>query len=55
MNDVVCADIMILDDDALEGEHTFTVVLDSNTLVTLQMPFAASVTIADNEGRLHKD
>ena len=46
---------MIMDDDALEGEHTFTVILDSNMLVALQMPFAASVTITDNEGRLHKD
>ena len=52
--DTACVDIRILDDDALEGFHSFTVTLDSTTPsdgVTISTPSAAAtVNIQDNEG-----
>ena len=42
--------IMVLDDDVLEGDHTFTVSIDSNNLgVTVGTPSSIVVTINDDD------
>ena len=54
----VCADVVIIDDDALEGDHSFTVMLDRLILIpggeymglTIGSPNSASVMITDNDG-----
>lgn len=49
-----CLNISILDDEALDGNSTFTVSL--NPLVspdTLATPSSSPVTIMDNEGKRH--
>ena len=49
--DTDCINITILDDDALEGDHSFTVSLNPPALpVKLTTPFSSPVTIFDNEG-----
>ena len=50
--DTACADITILDDDALEGDHSFTVQLTSTTPtgVTIGTDSSTTVTIQDNDG-----
>ena len=49
--DTDCINITILDDDALEGDHSFTVSLNPPALpVKLTAPFSSPVTIFDNEG-----
>ena len=47
-----CADITILDDDALECSHEFTVSIDDATLSTdiTGTPNQATVIIVDNDG-----
>ena len=46
-----CINITILDDDALEGDHSFTVSLNPPDLpVKLSTPSSSPVTITDNEG-----
>jgi len=47
-----CLTISILDDDALEGEHSFNVSLNPPAPpVTLTTPSSSPVTITDNDGR----
>ena len=42
--------IIVLDDDVLEGDHTFTVSIDSNNLdVSLGSPRSIVVTINDDD------
>ena len=49
-----CLTIPILDDDALEGDHSFSVSLNPPAPpVTLTTPSSSPVTITDNEGRGH--
>ena len=50
--DTACADISILDDDAFEGDHSFTVNLTSTTPtgVTIGTDSSTTVTIQDNDG-----
>jgi len=49
--DIDCINITILDDDALEGDHSFTVSLNPPDFpVKLTTPFSSPVTIFDNEG-----
>ena len=50
--DTACADITVLDDDALEGDHSFTVQLASTTPtgVTIGTDSSTTVTIQDNDG-----
>jgi len=49
-----CLTISILDDDALEEDHTFSVSLNPPVFpVTLTNPSSSPVTITDNEGRGH--
>ena len=49
--DTDCINITILDDDALEGDRSFTVSLNPPALpVKLTTPFSSPVTIFDNEG-----
>ena len=46
-----CINIAILDDAALEGDHSFTVSLDTPAApVTLTSPSSSPVTITDNDG-----
>ena len=54
---VACTNIRILDDDSLEGDHSFTVILSSVELsngpyprLSIGEPSSAIVTIFDNEG-----
>ena len=47
-----CLTISILDDDALEGDHMFTVSLvPPASPITLTDPSSSPVTITDNEGK----
>ena len=56
VNDTSCVNIEIVDDDALEGTHTFTALLESDIyLITPGAPFVAIVFITDNEGKLNND
>ena len=50
--DTACADITVLDDDALEGDHSFTVQLASTTPtgVTIGTDSSTTVTVQDNDG-----
>ena len=50
--DTACADITIVDDDVLEGDHSFTVQLTSTTPtgVTIGTDSSTTVTIQDNDG-----
>ena len=49
--DTDCVNITILDDDALEGNHSFTVSLNPPAApVKLTTPSSSPVTITDNEG-----
>ena len=50
--DTACAAITILDDDAFEGDHSFTVNLTSTTPtgVTIGTVSSTTVTIQDNDG-----
>ena len=51
--DTDCINISILDDDALEGDHSFTVSLNPPAApVTLTTPSSSPVTIADNDGTI---
>lgn len=50
-----CVDISIINDDALEGDHSFTVVLSNAnpSSVTISPPFSsATVIIEDDDGML---
>ena len=49
-----CLTISILDDGALEGNHTFNVSLNPPASpATLTTPSSSPVTITDNEGKGH--
>ena len=51
--DTDCLTITILDDDALEGDHSFTVSLNPPAApVTLTTPSSSPVTITDNDGTI---
>ena len=51
--DTDCLTIFILDDNALEGDHSFTVSLNPPAApVTLTTPFSSPVTITDNDGTI---
>ena len=48
----LCAEIMITDDSALEGEHNFTVNISSTSPeITLGDPYEATIVIQDNDGK----
>ena len=52
--DTDCLTISTLDDDALEGDHVFTVSLNLTAFpVTLTTPSSSPVTITDNDGKGH--
>jgi hypothetical protein len=46
-----CVDIRILDDDALEGEQTFTLTLTTSDPDVMLGNNVTTITIIDNEGR----
>ena len=51
--DTDCINISILDDDALEGDHSFTVSLNPPAApVTLTTLSSSPVTITDNDGTI---
>ena len=51
---VQCAEIEIVDDRALEGEHNFTVeILSTNPPISADEPSEATVIILDNDGIAH--
>ena len=51
---VRCVEIEIVDDEALEGEHNFTVVITStNPPISTAEPSEAAVIILDNDGIAH--
>ena len=57
--DTACVNVGIIDDDALEGDHSFTVEISSLELpggmysgLTIGMPSSAPVNILDDEGRI---
>ena len=46
-----CAEIEIVDDRALEGEHNFTVeILSTSPPISTEEPSVATVIILDNDG-----
>ena len=49
--DTACDNVTIIDDDVLEGEHSFEILITATDpqLVNIN-PASAFVTIADNEG-----
>ena len=48
---VQCAEIEIVDDRALEGEHNFTVeILSTSPPISTDEPSEATVIILDNDG-----
>ena len=53
VGDTACAAFGILNDDNLEGDHEFTVNLESVTPPgpVLSAPFSTTVSISDDEGR----
>ena len=49
-----CAEIEIVDDRALEGEHYFTVeILSTSPPISTDEPSKATVIILDNDGISH--
>ena len=51
---VQCAEIEIVDDRALEGEHNFTVeILSTSPPISANEPSEATVIILDNDGITH--
>ena len=51
---VQCAEIEIVDDRALEGEHNFTVeILSTSPPISADEPSEATVIILDNDGIAH--
>ena len=51
-----CIDVTIIDDDDLEGDHTFTVELGATSLPALGgtgSPTSTTITIQDPEGSLY--
>ena len=51
--DTVCDIVTIIDDDALEGEHSFEVLITAtDPQLTNINPASAFLTIADNEGKI---
>ena len=49
--DTACDNITIIDDDVLEGEHSFEIQIASiDPVLTNISPASATVTIQDNEG-----
>ena len=60
LNDIACANISILDDDSLEGLHSFTVNITGVEVESglpaqlfIGSPAYATVYICDNEGTLN--
>ena len=55
-NDTACADVMIIDDTALEGDHSFTVSMTgfggTDPLLSIGIPSLATVSIVDDESEL---
>ena len=49
--DTVCVNITLLDDEALEGNQTFTVTLTTNPEVELGND-VTTITITDDDGNL---
>ncbi len=50
----ICANISIIDDMALEGDHSFTVNISFTTpAVSQSSPSEADIAIADNDGQCH--
>ena len=48
----LCTNITIIDDDALEGTHNFTIAIDVNTILyNISTPSESIITITDNEGQ----
>ena len=48
---IVCDNGTIIDDDVLEGEHSFEIqIASTNPQLTNISPASATVTILDNEG-----
>ena len=52
--DTACVNITILDDDILEGDHTFTVTLTTLDPDVMLGSNEATITIIDNEGNLNE-
>ena len=49
-----CAEIEIVDDRTLEGEHNFTVeILSNSPPISTEEPSEATVIILDNDGIAH--
>ena len=51
-NDTACVNITIMDDDILEGDHTFTVTLTTLDPDVMLGNHETTITIIDNEGNL---
>ncbi len=50
----ICANIAIIDDMALEGDHSFTINITSTLPdISRGSPSEADVVIADNDGSCH--
>ena len=58
--DTACVNIMIIDDNAFEGPHSFTVEVsnveiesgETDPLVTIGTQSSATVNIVDNDGKI---
>ncbi len=49
---VICATVLVSDDDELEGDEVFVFTLTAVTQDLIGAPSVATVTIIDNEGEL---
>ena len=48
---IACVNVQLVDDDGAEGDHDFTVSIESTSPdVTFGMPTSATVTIGDDDG-----
>ena len=51
--DTACDVVTIIDDEVLEGEHSFEILITATDLQLVNInPASAFVTIADNEGMI---
>ena len=50
-NDTRCVQITVNDDDALEGDQTFSLILNTVDLVVMILTNTTIITIVDNNGQ----
>lgn len=48
-----CGDIQITDEDILEDDESFSVILDSSDGTVMVSPSTATVTVRNDDGKFH--